>query len=72
MINAQTLRHGLHGFSSSLQHQPLEVVAGGGALVFADQGGEDFSNEILEIAWGMGGLCVYNLTLRPPEPSHKS
>lgn len=56
---------GCMDFRRPLSHQPLEVVAGGGALVFTDQGGKDLSDETGEIAWGMGGLCVHNLTLRP-------
>ncbi len=66
MINAQSFGHGLHGFSPPLQHQPLEVVAGGGALVFTDKGGEDLSNEIGEVTGGVGGgFCVHDQTLRP-------
>lgn len=66
MIDPETLRHGLHGFPTSLQHQPLEVVAGGGALVFTDQGGEDLANEIDEVTWAVGtGFYVHDQTLRP-------
>lgn len=73
MINPEPFGHGLHGFPTSLQHQSLEVVAGGGALVCADKGGEDLTNEIAKVTCGVGtDFCIHDLTLRPPEPSHKS
>lgn len=57
MINPKTLRHRVHGFSPVLEHQALEVVAGGGALVFADQGGKDLDNELTQVIWGVEGGC---------------
>ena len=66
MVDPESFGHGLHGFSPALQHQPLEVVAGGGALIFGDQGGKDLSNEIREVTGGVGGgFYVHDQTLRP-------
>lgn len=73
MIDAQALCHGLHRFTSTLKHQALEVVAAGGALVCAGQGGEDLGGEICEVIAGGGGVFrVHNLTLRPRNPTHQT
>lgn len=73
MVDPEAFGHGLHGFSSALQHQALEVVAAGGALACAGQGGEDLGDELCEVAGGTGGVCgIHNLTLRPHAPPHKS
>lgn len=35
VVDAEAFGHGVHGFSSAFQHQSLQVVAAGGALVLA-------------------------------------
>lgn len=72
MVDPEPVGHGLHGFSSAFQHQALEVVAAGGALVCAGQGGEDVRDELCEVTRVVGGFRVHNLTLRPHAPHHKS
>ncbi|SJM44953.1 hypothetical protein FM102_01145 [Corynebacterium glutamicum] len=34
-------------------------------MVFADKGSKNLSDKIGEVTWGVGGLCVHDLTLRP-------
>lgn len=73
MVDPESLRHGLHGFASAFEHQPLEVETAGGALVLANQRGKDLGNEIPQVIWGVeGGFRVHNRTLRRCGPIHKS
>lgn len=73
MVDPKSFGHGLHGFASAFEHQSLEVEAAGGALVFADQGGEDYVDEFMQVTLGVGGVFrVHDQTLRPRKPPHKT
>lgn len=73
MVDTQALSHGLHRFTSTLQHQPLQVVAAGDALVFAGQGGENLGDEVREVIMSGGGIVpAHNMNLRLSSPAHKS
>lgn len=72
VFDVQALRHGLHGFSSALGNEALEIVAAGGRWSLWTRETKTSATKVRRSSGMWGGCRAHNRTLRRWGPTHKS